>query len=353
MARKEKPKTEGLKLGFLSNLTLFLIFTGLGFGLYIFFMKELESQKLADSKYRIEQIAEEIVKKELIPADSTRKTPDLFRAYEDANDIVYCVLCKDSANVLNSYNYSEALNSQFLSSAVRGSYNYPNRLYMIKCPVQLPGKTYTLYLGLSGRFIENYLQEKNKTVLPFVGGLMLLGLLLLLLLNKIFVTGPMRKIAFAAQGISAGNMDLRARYNSSSELGIIAAGVNFLVHHLDKANRQVSVLNKELKTVVKDKIGELNLEVNQRRLAEHKLRQSEEQFRLLFERAPIGMVITTIEGKIIRSNSAFCETLGYTSDEIETKNISDITVDEYVEYDKQLHKAFSAENFHMSILKKN
>ncbi len=98
-------------------------------------------------------------------------------------------------------------------------------------------------------------------------------------------------------------------------------------------------LNKELKTVVKDKIGELNLEVNQRRLAEHKLRQSEEQFRLLFERAPIGMVITTIEGKIIRSNSAFCETLGYTSDEIETKNISDITVEEYVEYDKQLHKA--------------
>ena len=339
MARKEKTKTEGLRLGFLSNLTIFLIFTGLGFGLYIFFMKELESQKLADSRYMTAQLAEEIVNKELLPADSTRKTPDLFRTYVQANNIIYCVLCKDSGNVLNSYNYTEALKSQFLSSDVRGSYDYATSLYMIKSPVHFPGKSYTVYLGLSGRFIEDYLQEKNKTVLPFVGGLCALGLLLLILLNKIFITGPMRKIARAAQGISSGNLDLRARYNSSSDLGIIAAAVNFLAHHLDKSNRQVSSLNKELKTVVKDKIGELNLEVNQRRLAEHKLRQSEEQFRLLFERAPIGMVITTIEGKIIRSNSAFCETLGYTSDEIETKNISDITVDEYVEYDKQLHKA--------------
>lgn len=339
MSRKEKTKTEGLRLGFLSNLTILLIFTGIGFGLYIFFMKELESQKLADSRYRMSQLAEEIINKELLPADSTRKIPELFRAFINSNNIQYCVLSKDSGSVLNSYNYTEALNSKYLTSDTGGSYIYSASLYMIKSPVQSSGKTYTVYLGLHGKFIEDYLQEKNKTVLPFVGGLMLLGFLVTFLLNKIFITGPMRRIAIAAQGISSGNLELRARYNSSSELGIIAAAVNFLSHHLDKANHQVSTLNKELKTVVKDKIGELNLEVNQRRLAEHKLRQSEEQFRLLFERAPIGMVITTTEGKIIRSNSAFCETLGYTSDEIGNKNISDITVDEYVEYDKQLHKA--------------
>ncbi len=339
MSRKEKTKSEGLKLGFLSNLTIFLLFTGIGFGLYIFFMKELETQKLADSRYRTAQLAEEIVNNELLPADSTRKMPELFRTYINNNDIVYCILSIDSGNVLNSYNYNEALNSKYLSSDIRGSYNYLTSLYMLKSTVKQPGKTYTVYLGLSGRFIEEYLEEKNKTILPFVGGMMLLGFLVIFLLNKIFITGPMRKIANAAQGISSGNLDLRARYNSSSELGIIAAAVNYLAHHLDKSNRQVSALNKELKTVVKDKIGELNLEVNQRRLAEHKLRQSEEQFRLLFERAPIGMVITTIEGKIIRSNSAFCETLGFTSDEIENINISDITVDEYVEYDRQLHKA--------------
>ncbi len=339
MLRKDKAKIEGLKLGFLTNLTIFLIFTGLGFGLYIFFMKELESQKLTESKYRTSQLAEEIVNKELLPADSTLKVSELFRTYIKDNGIEYCVLSKGSLNVLNSYHYTEALNSKYLSSDTRGAYNYSISMYMIKSQVTLHGKTFTVYLGINGKFIEDYLQEKNKTVLPFVGGLMLLGFLVLFLFNKLFIASPMRKIAWAAQGISSGNLDLRARYNSSSELGIIAAAVNYLAHHLDKASSQVSTLNKELKTVVKDKIGELNLEVNQRRLAEHKLRQSEEQFRLLFERAPIGMVITTIEGQIIRSNSAFCETLGYTSEEIETKNISDITKDEYVEYDKQLHKA--------------
>ncbi len=339
MRRKEKTKTEGLRLGFLTNLTIFLIFTGMGFGLYIFFMKELESQKLAESRFRTAQLAEEIVNKDLLPADSTRKTNSLFRNYIDDNNIEYCVLTRDSSNVLNSYNYKEALNSKYLSSDSAGSYDYPASLYRIKTRVEQNRESYIVYLGLSGKFIDNYLQEKNKTILPVVGGLMLLGFLILFLLNKILITGPMHRIALAAQGISSGNMDLRARYNSSTELGIIASAMNYLAHHLEKSNRQVSALNKELKTVVKDKIGELNLEVNQRRLAEHKLRQSEEQFRLLFERAPIGMVITTIEGKIIRSNSAFCETLGYTSDEIESKSISDITVDEYVEYDRQLHKA--------------
>ncbi len=135
MSHKEKTKIEGLKIGFITNLTIFLIFTGLGFGLYIFFMKELESQKLADSKYVTSLLAEEIVNKELLPADSTKKLPDLFHTYVQDNNIEYCVLVKDSINILNSYNYTEALNNKFLSSNSSGSYNYSASLYMIKSRV--------------------------------------------------------------------------------------------------------------------------------------------------------------------------------------------------------------------------
>lgn len=339
MSRKEKTKTEGFRLSFLANLILLLLFTGIGFGLYIFFMKELESQKLQELRLRSRILSDELIKKNLLTADSTKSPDDIFQTYIKNYDIVYCVLAKDSTQLLNSFNYTEAENNEYLLSAAMGIYDYESSLYKIKSPVRYQDNNYTIYLGLSGQYIENYIREKNKTVIPIVGGLMLFGFLLLFLLGKILITGPLNKIALAAQGISGGNFELRARYNGHSELGIIASSINFLVYHLDKANSQVSSLNKELKTVVKDKIGELNLEVNQRRLAEHKLRQSEEQFRLLFERAPIGMVITTIEGKIIRSNSAFCETLGYAADEIEDKNISELTVEEYIEYDRKLHQA--------------
>ncbi len=339
MSRKEKTKTEGFKLSFLVNLTLLLLFTGMGFSLYIFFMKQLESQKLQELKVQSGIISEELIKRNLIPVDSTKNPGNSFQAYINNYNIIYCVLAKDSSLLLNSYNYSEAENNGYLLSAAEGTYDYSSSLFKIKYHFNYHGNNYTIYLGLSGKYIENYIQEKNKIVIPIVGGLMLFGFLLLFLLSRILMTGPLNKIALAAQGISAGNFELRARYNGHSELGIIASSINFLVYHLDKANSQVSVLNKELKTVVKDKIGELNLEVNQRRLAEHKLRQSEEQFRLLFERAPIGMVITTIEGIIIRSNSAFCETLGYAANEIENKNISELTVNEYIEYVRKLHQA--------------
>jgi hypothetical protein len=37
----------------------------------------------------------------------------------------------------------------------------------------------------------------------------------------------------------------------------------------------------------------------------HALRKSEEQFRLLFDLASIGMAITALDGKILRVNQAF------------------------------------------------
>ncbi len=346
MSRKEKTKTAGFNLGFTVNLTVFLLFTGIGFALYIFFMKELESQKLQELMIKSKTICEDIVKENLLPADSTKSKNHLFSNYVKNYDIAYCVLTRDSAHVMNTYNYIEAEKNDYLKSSGSGDYNYKSALYMIKSMVYSSGNFYSVYLGLDGKFIENYLIQKNKVVVPVIAGLMLLGFIIIYLINRIYVTGPINKIAFIAQGITTGNLDLRARYSSKSELGIIASAINYLTHHLDKANNQISTMHKELKTVVKNKIGELNLEVNQRRLAEHRLRQSEEQFRLLFERAPIGMVITTIEGKIIRSNSAFCETLGYGAEEIENKNIADLTVDEYIEYDRKLHQALL--NGHLS-----
>lgn len=344
MSRKEKAKTSGFNLGFMVNLTIFLLFTGIGFGLYIFFMKELESQKMDELCLRSRLLSEDIITQDLLPADSTKNRGYLFPAYVTNFNILYCVVARDSDRVLNKYNYAEAENNNYLESPASGDFNYESSIYSIKTTINSSGNSYDIYLGLSGQFIENYLIQKNKTVIPIIGGLMLLGFIILYLVNKIFVTGPINKIASLSQGITQGNLDLRARYNSRSELGIIASSINYLTHHLDKANNQISSMHKELKTIVKDKIGELNLEVNSRRLAEHRLRQSEEQFRLLFERAPIGMVITTTEGKIIRSNSAFCETLGYAADEIENKNIADLTVDTYIEYDRKLHQALLSGN---------
>jgi PAS domain S-box-containing protein len=69
-------------------------------------------------------------------------------------------------------------------------------------------------------------------------------------------------------------------------------------------------------------------EIAERVRAEQSLRESEDLFRLLFEMAPIGMAITALDGRYLRVNQAFCDTLGYASDELLACSVADISYPE-------------------------
>lgn len=73
---------------------------------------------------------------------------------------------------------------------------------------------------------------------------------------------------------------------------------------------------------VRDVMGKVNRfvgiaeDITKRREAEEALKKSEEQFRLTFEMAPIGMAISTFKGKFQKVNQALCDALGYSSTEL-------------------------------------
>ena len=74
-------------------------------------------------------------------------------------------------------------------------------------------------------------------------------------------------------------------------------------------------------------------DITQRKLAEEAMRKSEEQFRLTFESAPIGMAITSLDGKFQRVNQSLCEALDYTATELLRLSFADISQPE----DMDLH----------------
>jgi PAS domain S-box-containing protein len=51
------------------------------------------------------------------------------------------------------------------------------------------------------------------------------------------------------------------------------------------------------------------------------LHESERRFRIIFELSPAGIILIDQEGRIIEVNSAFCETLGYSREELLSNNI--------------------------------
>lgn len=69
-------------------------------------------------------------------------------------------------------------------------------------------------------------------------------------------------------------------------------------------------------------------DITERKLAETKLRDSEERFRATFEQAAVGMVHTSLEGRMLRCNARFAEILGYAQDEIPGMTFQQITAPE-------------------------
>jgi PAS domain S-box-containing protein len=73
------------------------------------------------------------------------------------------------------------------------------------------------------------------------------------------------------------------------------------------------------------RIGGVTEDITARKDDEEKLRLSEEKFRLLFERSPIGLGLFSTDRHILEVNPAFSKMLGYSPDELIGKSIAEIT----------------------------
>jgi len=79
-------------------------------------------------------------------------------------------------------------------------------------------------------------------------------------------------------------------------------------------------------------------DITQRKLAERALRESEERFRLIFEKGPIGMYLAFPSQSFIRVNNALCEMLGYKEHELVGRTLADVV------YSKDLEEGMSVAN---------
>jgi diguanylate cyclase (GGDEF)-like protein/PAS domain S-box-containing protein len=66
-------------------------------------------------------------------------------------------------------------------------------------------------------------------------------------------------------------------------------------------------------------------DVTELRAIERNAQAARERFRIAFEDAPVGMSITSPDGRLLQVNSSLCEITGYTRDELLTMNVATIT----------------------------
>lgn len=66
-------------------------------------------------------------------------------------------------------------------------------------------------------------------------------------------------------------------------------------------------------------------DISERKKAEEAIRQSEQQFRTIFENAPIGKCLVATDGRFITVNQSLCNMLGYSQDELLNRTFNEFT----------------------------
>ncbi|MHA2493954.1 MAG: PAS domain S-box protein [Candidatus Hodarchaeales archaeon] len=85
-------------------------------------------------------------------------------------------------------------------------------------------------------------------------------------------------------------------------------------------------------------LGGIAINITERKQAEEALRESEQQFRAIFENVSVGMVAGSLEGGITATNAAFQEFLGYSAEELKQLTYKEYTHPEDLPRDDELYQ---------------
>lgn len=234
----------------------------------------------------------------------------------DLNGAVYLVIEKPTGEILDAINLDIAENNLYvLSKTNREGISKDEKVYRIALPVEGDNISGKIYVGFESRDDAQKILKNRMLTALFSLSILMAGIVFTYFLSSI----SFRPLAKIFKALDSANIyaDTKGKKNvKKSELRVLEDRVNILLGELDRSSGEVESLNRKLHDVFKDKIAELNFEINQRKKAEILLQKSEEQFRLVFQNAPIGIVIISTEGKIISVNRSFCNTVGFERDEI-------------------------------------
>lgn len=100
---------------------------------------------------------------------------------------------------------------------------------------------------------------------------------------------------------------------------------------------------QEYDVQVVQEFADLAWEMIVRKHAEEALRVSEERFRVVFERSPLGKSLTTPDGKLLQINQAFADLLGYTIAEMQQLNFAEVTHPEDIARSQEIIRCLLAD----------
>jgi PAS domain S-box-containing protein len=225
------------------------------------------------------------------------------------NEAAYVVL-EDSRGILvDAVNLKYAEKKLYLIVDNPDDISVNKSIQKVAIPIKFGGmQVGKVYVGFNSLEIARSLQSKYSLAALSGLAILIIGLIFTFYLSS-RSSKPISRLLLALDSTKGDSRAILKEFKND-ELGLLAQKIDAILKESDESSYKLENLNRKLKETYRGNIKELDLVIKQRKETEKVLRKSEEQFELLFENAPIGMVILSLKGIIINVNHSFCKNVG-------------------------------------------
>ena len=338
----------------IENLTLRVklaaLFTGLlgaiALFIFLYFPDQLEKFQMKTVAAKGESIAEltAFSISQALFLDDQENIQNAIKSAMQDKDIKYLIILNAQDSISCSINRHIALKADY--KQVTKSDEIPEKELFYKIKKQIIYKDLkigSLYLGMSISDLKDNVQSNRNTIALISIVIFAFGLIAIVWISTV-ITKPLRRIAQAAEGISAGNITHRVDYKSNDEVGQLAAAFDTMIDKLWITQEEMEALNNNLEERVEQRTKELKNEIRERELTEEALVASEDLNRGIIANSPIGILYIDAGKKIISGNPAMEHLLGIkeqNSSSIVGKSIQDISNFVNSDIEEILEKVFN------------
>ncbi len=250
---------------------------------------------------------------------------EVLESAKQNKDIIHISVLSDSNKVFYSFgdcNLPHTIQSSSDSEIIRGE-----NAFQITSPINYSGRRIgQLILDFSLSSIIDEINQSRATVTLISLMILILGMGTVFIFSTI-ITRPLSRIIETVGYVSKGDFSKRADVDSKDEVGILAKSFNQMVQNLQSARNELQNLNMTLELKVNERTKELVNEIAERKSVEEALRESEINYRAIFNAANDAIFVhDPLNGAILDVNQKMCELYGYQLPETKNLTVEDISV---------------------------
>ncbi len=228
---------------------------------------------------------------------------EVVRIAQSNTDVRFLIITDHTSQLTAGHNVEHALTLNYRLANSSGIISSDQRTLMISTNISMDNRPIgTMYLGIS---LDDMLTEIGRSrQLLLTTCLLVMGIgIVLIHIMSYFVTRPINSMAMVFRHIAEGDYTKRVDMTAIRETDRLADSFNRMADSVQKAQTELHLANKTLEYRVAERTRDLQREIQQHKLTELALRESEERYRTLIDLSPDGIAVHN-EEKFVFVNSS-------------------------------------------------